>query len=242
MQPLLYGELVSWYYLIDPTAAHGPEVAAYRGALERFATRPLETLLELGAGGGNNGFHLKPRFRCTLTDISAPMQGLSAALNPECEHILGDMRSLRLGRSFDAVLVHDAIMYMTTREELFATMQTAYAHLSPGGAAVFTPDCVREDLVDETVLFEGADATRALRGLEWSWDPDPSDDQFSVEYALLLRDASGVRAVHDRHTEGVFRRATWLELLARAGFVTETFPRPLDEDGEFDQVFVCRRP
>lgn len=242
MGPLLYDELVPWYYLIDPTADHADEVAAYRGALERFATRPLVSLLELGAGAGNNAHHLKARFHCTLTDLSAPMQALSRALNPECEHALGDMRALRLGRRFDAVLVHDAIMYMTTEEDLFAAIQTAYAHLEPGGAAVFAPDCVREDLRDATVLIEGADETRAVRGLEWSWDPDPADDQCSVEYAFLLRDASGVRAVHDRHTEGVFPRAKWLELLARAGFVTDTFARPLDEDGEFDRVFVCRRP
>ena len=73
------------------------------------------TLLELGSGGGNNASHLKHRFECTLTDLSPEMLALSRTLNPECEHIEGDMRTLRLERTFDAVFVHDAIAYITTR-------------------------------------------------------------------------------------------------------------------------------
>ena len=68
------------------------------------------TLLELGSGGGNNASHLKARFNCTLTDISPDMLALSRTLNPECEHLEGDMRTLRLGRTFDVVFIHDAIV------------------------------------------------------------------------------------------------------------------------------------
>ena len=46
------------------------------------------------------------------------------------------MRTLRLGRTLDAVLVHDAVTYLTTDEDLRAAMETAFAHLRPGGAAV----------------------------------------------------------------------------------------------------------
>ena len=105
---LLYSDLVPWYRLLDPTPDHADEAESYRTALERATSRPPETLLDLGAGAGNNAFHLKRRFRCTLADRSQPMLGLSRPLNPDCEHVLGDMRTLRLGRTFDTVLVHDA--------------------------------------------------------------------------------------------------------------------------------------
>ena len=59
----------------------------------------------------------------------------------------------------------------------------------------------------------------ALRYLEWTWDPDPDDTQYTVDYAYLLRDADGsVRVVHDRHVEGLFPRAQWLQILADVGF------------------------
>lgn len=57
------------------------------------------------------------------------MLDLSKKSNPECEHILGDMRTLRLNRTFDAVFVHDAICYMRTREDLRAAIETAFVHL-----------------------------------------------------------------------------------------------------------------
>jgi len=35
------------------------------------------------------------------------MLELSRTINPELEHLVGDMRTIRLGRTFDAVLIHD---------------------------------------------------------------------------------------------------------------------------------------
>ena len=240
MPPLFYRELVSWYRLLDPPADHRDEAASYQAALERAASPRPETLLELGSGAGHNALHLKRRFRCTLVDPSEEMLGLSRELNPECEHLLGDMRTLRLPRTFDAVLVHDAVMYMTTEEDLFAAVRTAFAHTRSGGAAVFAPDCVRETFAEHTNLIADEDGARALRCLEWAWDPDPTDDTFVTEYGLLLRDGEVVTSAHDRHVEGLFARGTWLRLLTSAGYRVETTERPLD-DGATDEVFLCRR-
>lgn len=245
MQQLLYGELVPWYRLLDPAEDHRDEARAYQEALERgAAVSAPRTLLELGAGAGHNAFHLKRRFACTLTDISAPMQQLSRELNPDCEHLPGDMRTLRLHRSFDAVLVHDAVMYMTSLEDLRAAAQTAFLHTRPGGAAVFAPDYVSESFRETSMLISGdeGDRGRSLRCLAWSWDPDPGDHTFVTEYAYLLRDGTAIKAVHDRHVEGLFSRDTWFGVLGQAGYQVELTDRPLDEEGEIDQVFLCRRP
>ncbi len=99
---------------------------------------PAPTLLELGSGGGNNAFHLAATFASlTLTDLSPAMLAVSRGLNPGCEHIQGDMRSLRLDRTFDAVFVHDAIEYMTTLSDLRRALETAYVHCRPGGCALW---------------------------------------------------------------------------------------------------------
>jgi trans-aconitate methyltransferase len=239
--PRLYRELVSWYRLVDPTRDHLDEATSYQAALEGAASPRPETLLELGSGAGNNAFYLKRRFRCTLTDLSEEMLGLSRELNPECEHHRGDMRTLRLGRSFDAVFVHDAIMYLTTEADLRAVAATAFAHTRSGGAAVFAPDCLRETFKEQTNLLSEAEGRRALRGIEWSWDPDPADDTFVTHFGFLLRDGDVVRAEHDHHVEGLFARATWLRVLASAGYRVETAEVALGE-GQTGEIFVCRRP
>jgi SAM-dependent methyltransferase len=241
MQPLLYAELTPWYALLDPVADHADEAAAYVAALERAGAPRGGTLLELGAGAGGNAFFVKRTFRCTLTDIAPEMQALSRANNPDCEHLPGDMRTLRLARTFDAVLVHDAIAYMTTRADLAAVAATAFAHTRPGGAAVFAPDYVRESFRERSELHAGDDGARSLRCIEWVWDPDPADDTYRAEYAFLLRDGTEMKAVHDRHLEGLFPRAAWIEILSGAGYRVELADRPFD-DTTTDQIFVCRRP
>ena len=85
------------------------------------------------------------------------------------------MRTLRLGRTFDAVLVHDAVMYMTTEADLRQAIETAYVHVRPGGVAVFAPDFVKETFKPSTDHGGHDGDGRALRYLEWSFDPDPDD-------------------------------------------------------------------
>jgi SAM-dependent methyltransferase len=238
--PALYAELTPWYHLVDPPADHAEEVAAFVEAFDGAIAGEARTLLELGSGAGHNACHLKARYACTLTDIAEPMLALSRARNPECEHVAGDMRTLRLGRTFDAVLVHDGVTYMITEPELRAAIETAFAHTRPGGAAIFTPDDLADTFVENTGQLEGDDGERSLRGLEWSWDPVPGDDKAQVDYAFLVREGGTVRVVHDRHETGLFSRATWIRLLREAGFDVASVRRPIG-DGETDEVFVCRR-
>ena len=75
---------------------------------------------------------------------------LSEMINPGIEHLVGDMRTLRLGRTFDAVLIHDAICYMTSETDLRAAMATVFAHMRSGGAALVEPDHVRERFEEST--------------------------------------------------------------------------------------------
>lgn len=202
------------------------------------ARSPEATLLELGAGGGSLAFHLKRHFRATLTDRAPAMLEVSRAVNPECEHLLGDMRSLRLDREFDVVLIHDAIMYAVQPADVQATLHTAAMHCRRGGTVAVLPDYVRETFAPGTEC-DGHDAPdgRGLRYLEWRWDPDPADDTYLVDYAYLLRAADGtVTAASDRHLEGLFSRNRWLGWFAEAGLATRSAP---DRWGR--EVFIATR-
>jgi hypothetical protein len=58
-----------------------------------------------------------------------------------------------------------------------------------------------------------------------------------VDYAFLLRETDGdVRALHDRHVEGIFPRASWLEWFAAAGLDARS-----DRDRWGRDVFMARR-
>jgi SAM-dependent methyltransferase len=214
----LYEDLASWWPLVSAPEDYADEAATYARILEEAGDAPCATLLELGSGGGNNASHLKRRFAATLVEPSEAMLSLSRALNPECEHVRGDMRTVRLQRAFDRVFVHDAVCYMTSRADLRRAVETAFVHCRPGGAALFCPDHVRERFAPSTE-HGGHDGDGAsARYLEWSWDPDPADDTYVVDYAFVLREGDRVRVEHDRHVEGLFARAVWMEVLGEVGF------------------------
>ena len=239
----IYSDLAPWFHLITHPSSYEDEAAHIVGVVEAAAAGPAETLLELGSGGGNNASHLKRRFTCTLTDLSPDMLALSRSLNPECQHVKGDMRTLRLEKAFDTVLVHDAIMYMTTEEDLRAAIETAAAHLRPGGVAVFTPDTTR-DRFEPRASHGGHDGDdgRSLRYLEWTYDPDPDDSTYEVDFVMVLRESGQpARIEHDHHVFGVFPDATWRQLIEEVGLELVE----LDVEDPFADehaVFVARKP
>jgi hypothetical protein len=223
--PKLYSSLADWWPLLSPPADYLEEARIYTGHLAREGNQPARTLIEFGSGGGNNASHLKRWFEMTLVDLSLEMLALSRGLNPECEHIQGDMRTVRLEREFDRVFIHDAICYMTNAEDLRRAVETAFIHCRPGGAALFVPDFVRESFRAATDHGGSDGEDRSLRYLEWTWDPDPADSTYVVDFAYLLRFGDGsIRVEHDRHTEGLFARAEWLQTLADVGFQQQVLP------------------
>ena len=199
IMPKMYDELASWWPLLSSPAEYEEEAGFYAQALAAACARPPTTVLELGSGGGNNASHLKTRFEMVLVEPAAGMLALSRALNPECEHVQGDMRTVRLDRQFDAVFVHDAVAYMTTEADLRMAIDTAFVHCRPGGAALFAPDHIRENFQPSTDHGGHDSQTHGLRYLEWTWDPDPADTTYVVDYAYLLRTPDGaIRVEHDR--------------------------------------------
>lgn len=227
MSHRIYAEDAAWYELLTVPGDYQREAELYREALEEVAARPVRELLELGAGGGCNAFHLKRHFELTLVDLAPAMLELAGRRNPECELVQGDMRDLRLGREFDGVFVHDAITYMTTKDELRAAIETAYAHCRPGGAALFAPKFVRESFTP-TTRHGGTDGRdgdgRSMRYLHWCTDPDPQDDTYTVLLTFVLREPDGsYRVETEEHINGFFPRATWTETLVEAGFLPPEF-------------------
>ena len=96
--PLLYQDLAEWWPVLSAPEDYAEEALFYQRALLSACTVTPRSLLELGSGGGNNASHLKRRFQMTLVDLSPGMLRVSQELNPECEHLQGDMRTARLGR------------------------------------------------------------------------------------------------------------------------------------------------
>jgi SAM-dependent methyltransferase len=211
----LYSEFADWFRLLTPPSDYRREAAVFATLIRREAPR-ARTLLELGSGGGHNASHLRRRFRMTLVDLSPDMLRASRRLNPECEHRRGDMRAVRLGREFDAVFIHDALMHLTTERDLRRTAETAFAHLRAGGAALFAPDFVRETFRPGA---ESGGSKRGGREVRWlGWDVKSGAEGVATLAYVMVGPGSKIEGAVDRFRFGLFSRATWVRVLRDEGF------------------------
>lgn len=247
--PRLYSDLAYLWPALSPVEHYLAEAAVLRRILRDYLgrrSRPIE-LLELGAGGGHAIHHLRSECRILAVDRSAAMLENCQRLNPDVECLVGDMRTLRIARRFDAVFIHDAIDYLTTPEDALATFETAHHHLEPGGLLIAAPTYLADDFVDGDSTHDSGETDELdIEFLSYVHDPEPSDTTFEMVLVYLLRDRTTrrVEVIEDRHVCGLFASETWLEWLARSGFAAEPWVAPDDIEGYEPptwSVFVGRK-
>jgi SAM-dependent methyltransferase len=235
----LYSDLAwLWPMWGDATTEYAHYCQHVASLIDHYARRPAATLLDIGCGGGKNALNLKRQFEVTGVDLSAAMLAQAKELNPECMFVEGDMRTCRLGRAFDAVLMDDAISYMTCLEDFAAAFRIAYAHLKPGGVLVATPDVTPETFQQNKtsitpVTRDGLD----IVFVETVYDPDPTDAQYETTVVYFIRDHGCLRIETDHWTMGIFALDTWRQVLRKTGFAVH--------EGRYDSgqdeytVFAC---
>jgi SAM-dependent methyltransferase len=242
----IYAELADWWPLISPPKEYTQESAYLADLLIKLTGSGVD-VLDLGSGGGHVAAHLTSQFNVTLVDISDQMLTVSKQLNPGCEHIQGDMRTLRLDRSFDVVLVHDAIDYIIGAEDLRLVVSTAVTHCALGGIAVFVPDYVKDTFRELTGTGGGGidQAGRTASFTERTWDPDPRDSWVQADYEFRLSAADGsTQIISESHRLSAFSRELWHRVLAEAGLEPVPDPEPpVSGAGHRPRnLFVSRRP
>ena len=124
---------------------YGGECDFLEQILQRFSGNPILSILDLGCGTGGHALPLAQRgYDVTGVDRSEQMLAIAKAkatrANLSVEFQQGDIRTLDLGRTFDAVIAMFAVMsYQTTNDDLAAAFHTTRHHLKPRGLFVF--DC-----------------------------------------------------------------------------------------------------
>ena len=226
--PRLYTDLAWVWPFVSPPEDYPEEVETFRARFGRHGVPDGAPVLHLGCGGGSIDWHLKRHYRVTGVDVSSGMLAHARSLNPEVEYLEGDMRDVRLGREFGAVLLHDAVAYMTTPADLRAAYTTAAAHLAPGGVLVTLPEELRSRFRQHRVQSEThARGDVSVTTVEVDYDPDPADTSFESTYMFLIRQPGRPLQIEiDTHLVGLYDVDQVLTVLREAGF--DPRPEPWD--------------
>ena len=235
----LYGDLAWTWPIISPPEDYIDEGDEFRRFIHQYSKIEARTLLDLGCGGGHNDSALKRFFEVTGVDLSPEMLELAQKLNPEVTYHVGDMRSIRLGEMFDAVIIADSINYMLTEKDLRAAFRTAFEHVKPGGVFVTyveeTPERFEQNKVKHSISTKD---DIEITFIETQYDPDPKDSWYECVFVYLIRRGGTLDIHHDRHLCGVFPMETWERLLTEIGFAVNV------ERLEIEPVpsLVCVKP
>jgi SAM-dependent methyltransferase len=241
----MYTDLAWTWPIICPPERYSEEAELLAKIINKHSRNPVNTLFNIGCGGGCEDFTLKKYFRITGVDISENMLSLARILNPEVSYLQDDMRRIRLKEKFDAVIITDAIGSMITEADLGLAFLTAYEHLKPGGVFVTLAERTTEHFKQNETRF----STHAADDVEISfienyYDPDSSDTTFEATFIYLIRKKGTLEIHEDHHLAGIFPLETWRRLLDKVGFETHVEQVKLsDPAGEQSlPIFVCTIP
>ena len=238
-RPRLYYDLAYLWPILDPPEDFIEEAGFWKAVLSKKLGAGRHAILELGVGGGHLLSHLASEFEATAVDISPQMISLSRKLNPQVEHIVGDMRSVRIGRRYKAVLIHDAVSYLLSETDISDTLETAAAHLCNGGLLIMCPDWYRETFhgTYETDRISMKDGTSIFLEQRVS-DVDPQDTLIETSFKLTFGENGDNRTIEDIHITGLFSLETWLTLMDKMNFDAEALPYPVYDDNEPGYLLV----
>lgn len=239
----LYSDLAWTWPIISPPAEYAEEAREFWRFLRMGAAGRVRKVLHLGCGGGHVDSHLKRHVQITGVDLSSSMLRLARRLNPEVTYRRGDMRSARLGRTFDGVLISDAVAYMRSPQDLARAFGTAYRHLRPGGSFVTYAEHVKDRFEQNgTGTIRGRGGDVEVTFVENRYDPDLRDTTFEATFVYLIRRHGRLTVETDRHILGLFPHTTWLRTLAQVGFqVRHAGPDPATPKDPMSW-FVGRKP
>jgi SAM-dependent methyltransferase len=192
----VFGAYSRYYNLFYQSKDYAGEVEYLRTLFARHCPE-ARTVLDLGCGTGRHD-HLLARMGYEVSGVDRSGEMLAVAnAQPSTEETpvppvfhLGDIRSVRLDRTFDAVIsLFHVMSYLTSNEDLAAAFATVRAHLKPGGLFIF--DCWYGPAVLTTRpevrvkrLEDGEIAvTRIAEPLMLE-----NDNLIEVQYQVLVRD------------------------------------------------------
>jgi ubiquinone/menaquinone biosynthesis C-methylase UbiE len=228
-----YNELAWTEDLLANPDDYEEEVLTYVNLIKRTALEPPKTLLHLGSGAGGQDWIFKRYFRVTGVDISLGMLNKARMTHPDIEYLDGDMRTLRLNRQFDAVVIPDSIDYMASRDDLHQAIQTAVLHLKPGGVLLVVGK-TEEIFQNNNFAYTGETDDVHVTVLENNYINPFRPNTYEATLVYLIRQAGALTIHSEQQVLGLFSQTVWDEVFAAAGMSMCTE----DLDGIYDPYLL----
>jgi len=223
----IFGSYSFYYNLLYQDKDYAGEATYIQSLIQKY--RPeTKTILDLGCGTGRHAVLLSQKgFKVHGIDISDEM--LSAAMDIADGETLTfsreDIRTVRLGKTFDAVIsLFHVMSYQVNNEDLQSSFRTAYEHLEAGGVFIF--DCwygpaVLTDRPVPRIKKIEENAIKIIRIAE----PviHVNENIVDVHYYLFIHDKNGgnIKELQETHCMRYLFKPEVELMLKQTGFILE---------------------
>ena len=245
---IAYNELAWADELLTDPDEYSEEVSIYIELIKNNSRRTPETLLHFGSGSGHYDTIFKNHFKVTGVDLSKGMLEKARMRHPEVEYIEGDMRTVRLNRLFDAVIIPDCIDYMVTADDLKQAVENASHHLKPGGVLLIVGK-TQETFSNNNFAYTGEKDGIHLTVLENNYVNPYKPGTYEASIFYLIRKGGELTVRSEIHYLGLFPEAVWEKVFASAEFELKKEPlnglyqKNLLGEGEYPlTIFIGIKP
>ena len=136
----MFADLAKYYDGQYSGKKYRDEVLELEAIARRYGRSGGMSWLDVACGTGRHLEFLRRRHDCAGVDANPQMLRVARRRLPGVTLVRGDMRSFRLGRTFDVVTcLFSAIGLLTREEDIRRTFVTISRHLKPGGVAIVEP-------------------------------------------------------------------------------------------------------
>jgi SAM-dependent methyltransferase len=210
--------------------AQGKDYAAEASVIDETiqARFPGATsLLDVACGTGGHLAHLRERYDVVGVDLDRGMLEVARRRLPHVELVEGDMRTIALDRTFDAVTcLFSAVGHLPTVNDLRTAFTTMARHLNPGGVLVVDgwvrPDQWRDPGTTSLDVAEN-DEVKVVRLTQSRRDGANTD----LEMHHLIATATGIQHVVEHHELTLFTPDDYVGATIGAGLAAEVVESPM---------------
>ena len=201
----VFTEYARYYDLFYRDKDYAGEAEYVHNLIQRLCPGAI-TILNLGCGSGRHDRCLMDKgYTVTGVDLSIEMLESARKVATDykgLEYVQGDVRTVRLNKTFDVVIsLYHVMSYQVTNADLISAFTTACSHLDPGGIFVFDcwygpgvltdrPTMRVKEFEDEQIIV-----TRIAQPVI-----HPNEDVVDVNYRVFLRDKASGRVGEIRET------------------------------------------
>ena len=202
---------------------YAAECDLIEGVLRAHADGDVKRVLDLGCGTGGHAVPLAERgYAVVGVDRSVEMLRRARQRGSSARFQEGDIASVNLGETFDAVLIMFAVLgYLTDNRSVRGALRAARSHLSQGGLLFadvwYGPAVLAQRPAERVKVIQTPTGGQVIRAA--SGQLEPRRDVCRVDYHLWrLEDGKLTAEVREQHHMRYFFEPELQAFLSDAGF------------------------